>query len=360
MKAQSLYLHIPFCDHLCSYCDFPKVLTSVYDRKEYLQALFREIDSFQIERGSLKTIYVGGGTPSALALPELEFLLQGLLDRFGKVEEFTIECNPESLSKEKARLFSRFLVNRVSLGVESVSPRLLALYQRHHTLDDVRDAVSYLRAYNIDNINLDFIYGLGDGTKEIDEDIDFALSLDPTHLSFYSLQIEDGTLLKRRKVTVEEDHLREEYDYLVARLEKEGYARYEVSNFARKGWESRHNLVYWHDQEYYGCGLGASGFLFPKRYKNTLSMPSYLRGENAREIEIVDKESHKIEYLMLHLRLVDGFSLDDYQEVFQEDFLKTHQKGISSVSDMVEIVGERFRIKKEDLYVMDHVLLALI
>lgn len=360
MAATSLYLHIPFCDHLCSYCDFPKVLSGVYDRKEYLRALFREIDSFSIPPFSLRTIYIGGGTPSALSLTELDELLSGLKQRFGAVEEWTVECNPESLTPEKALLFARKGVNRISLGVQSVDLELLSLYQRRHTLEDVRRSVGFLHENGIDNINLDFIYGLGSGTKEIDEDIEFALQLQPTHLSFYSLQIEEGTLLRRKQVQVSEEHLREEYDDLLARLEKEGYHRYEVSNFARKGKESRHNLVYWRDQEYYGCGMGASGFLFPRRYKNTTSLPSYLKGDYRREVEVLDPESHKLEYLMLHLRLAEGFSLAEYQELFKEDFRVSHEQGLSKIAEMVEIVDGRFRIKDDFLYVMDQVLLALI
>ncbi len=357
---KALYLHIPFCEHLCSYCDFPKVVCGVYSEGDYLRALISEIESFSIPPSAIKTIYVGGGTPSALSLPGLETLLSFLRRSFGGVEEFTFECNPESVDEKKAELFANGGVNRVSLGVQSADPHLLRRFRRHHDPQDVVRAVSCLRRSGIDNINLDFIYGMKDGLSEIDEDIDFALSLNPTHLSFYSLQVEEGTLLFRQGVEIDPDHLREEYDYLRERLSSHGFHRYEVSNFCRPGFESRHNLTYWHDEEYYGCGLGASGFLRSHRYRNTTSMPRYMRGDPSREVELVDSESRKLEYLMLHLRLSSGFSLEDYRALFHEDFLLSHRRGIQEVSSLVEVRDGRFRIKDDALYVMDQVLLALI
>ena len=357
---QSLYIHIPFCDHICAYCDFPKVFGRYFDKSLYIERLLQEIDSFAIPEHSLKTIYIGGGTPSSLSLENLERLLSHL-ERWLPVEELTIEANPESLTAEKLALFKKHHVNRISLGAESSKERILKAMGRCHTPKDIVLAVERAHAAGFDNISLDFIYGYpGTTIQDSLDDLDFALRLSPSHLSFYSLQVEDNTLLKQKGTLVDDDSLADAYSSLCRKLSDNGFERYEVSNFARPGRESQHNLTYWHDEEYYGCGMGASGFVQDVRYRNTLSITDYLKGRNEREKEKVTPAERMIEYLMLNLRLSRGFLLSDYQNRFHEDFLETHRKAIEKVKDAVEIKDGRFFLKKESLFVMDGILLELI
>ncbi len=357
---ESLYIHIPFCDHICAYCDFPKVFSHYFDKSLYVKRLIEEIESFSIPEKSLRTIYVGGGTPTSLSVDEWKPLLS-CLSRFLPVEEFTIEANPESLTRDKIDLFRQYGVNRISLGVQSCREDVLSAMGRKHTTEDVVRAVKDLHEAGFETISLDFIYGYP-GTTKADslKDIDFALSLAPSHLSFYSLQIEENTLLGKKGTFVDDDSLAETYEAILARLEKDGFHRYEVSNFCRPGKESRHNLTYWHDQEYYGCGMGASGFVSSVRYQNTRSISEYLKGRNVRTKEKVLREDRKTEFLMLNLRLENGFALKDYEDLFHEDFQKAHEKAIQRLDGALCIKDGRAFIRKDLLYIMDSVLLELL
>ena len=358
----SLYLHIPFCDSLCHYCDFGKVLTGTFSQEKYIDSLLIELDSLAIPDDSLNTIYIGGGTPSALKPELLTRLLSRLHSSFPSVTEFTMECNPESLSEEKVKIMSQYGVNRVSLGVQTFQSSLLSSSNRKHSKEQVFQSVSLLKKHGITNINLDFIYGIhGQTLSMIKEDIDTALFLKPTHLSFYSLQIEEGTVFYINKVKAKsDDRMSEMYKKILVNLENHGYYRYEVSNFSKVGKESLHNLTYWHDKEYFACGLGASGYVNDIRYKNTLLMNKYLAGNYRHEEEKISIYDHEFEYLMLHLRLIEGFSLDEFKKLFNKDFLSSYKKNIAEIKDYVSVKDGRFSIKKKYIYTMDQILLSLL
>ena len=229
----ALYLHIPFCDHICAYCDFPKVLGRFFDKSLYIERLIEEIESLKIQDGSLKTIYIGGGTPSSLSEEELERLLSYLKKRFPNLDEFTIEANPESLDERKLSIMKRNGIDRISLGAESGNDAILAKMGRAHSRKDIVLAVERTRAQGIENINLDFIYGYpGESLPDALDDVSFAVSLKPKHLSFYSLQVEEGTRLGLERTKVDDDDLANAYDAIVKALSAKGYRRYEISNFA--------------------------------------------------------------------------------------------------------------------------------
>ena len=358
----SLYLHIPFCDSLCHYCDFGKVLTGTFSQEKYIDSLLIELDSLAIPDDSLKTIYIGGGTPSALKPELLTRLLSRLHSSFSSVTEFTIECNPESLSEEKVKIMSQFGVNRVSLGVQTFQSSLLSSLNRKHSKEQVFQSVSLLKKHGITNINLDFIYGIhGQTLSMIKEDIDTALFLKPTHLSFYSLQVEEGTVLYIKGYpSVSNETYREQYDFISKRLHENGFFRYEVSNFSLPGSESKHNLNYWNDGMYYACGLSASGYLPSLRYQNTRSMNHYLQHKFRYQEEPIDIYDEEFEFLMLNLRKADGFTLDEFSSRFKKDFITSYQKEIEDCSPSLIIKDGRAFIKEEDLYVMDQILLKLL
>jgi len=362
VRAKALYLHIPFCDALCPYCDFAKVYTGLFSESLYLKRLKEEVEGLRIPDDSLETIYVGGGTPSALSAESLSSLLSYLHGRFPSVQEFTVEANPESLSEEKILLLSRNGVNRVSLGVQSVKEETLRRLGRLHAPEQAKRAVRSLKGAGIKNVSLDFIYGIPFAPEdEVESDLSFALEEEVPHLSFYSLQIEPGTAFYNEKMApLPDEELRRQYDEIVKTLRRHGYVRYEVSNFARPGFSSRHNKTYWKDLPYYAAGVSASGYLGDVRYTNTRSVPLYLAEKNHRSEEKISTKEEEFEYLMLNLRLEEGFLLKDFRRRFKKDFLTAYREKVEKVKDEVVVDDGHFALKPEYLYVMDSILLELL
>ena len=250
--ATSLYVHIPFCQKICSYCDFSKVLFNQKWAFSYIEALFKEIDSYKIKPHSQKTIYVGGGTPTSLPDELFESLLLYLRKFLRAGGEFTVETNPESLTPLKIAIMKENGVNRVSIGMQSSNIKLLSLMEREHTYDDVYRCVNNLKTIGISNINVDLIYALpGEDMSILKEDIKALLSLDVPHISTYSLILEDSTKFKNLGYKEADDSIiADQYEEILNSLRAVGYERYEVSNYAKPGYESRHNTVYWKNKEY--------------------------------------------------------------------------------------------------------------
>ena len=278
--AESLYVHIPFCTHICGYCDFTKVLYRDEWVFLYVESLIKQLDSLDIKT-PLKTVYVGGGTPSSLPNELLKQLLEKLhkyLDP--KDYEFTLEANPESLSKEKLLIMKEAGVNRLSIGLQSSNDKYLKLMGRHHTFKEGVEAVKLAKECGFENITCDLIYGLPlEKVEDVKKDIEELLDLNVPHLSTYCLSISKGTAWHKdgyKEMDDEEAAL--QYETILNEFRKAGYIRYEVSNFAKPGYESRHNMTYWKDNEYYAAGLGASGYLNGERFTFTKNLNSYLKG----------------------------------------------------------------------------------
>lgn len=364
MKTNNLglYVHIPFCEHICSYCDFSKV---VYNQKvvdNYLTSLFNELNEY----GNIKftSIYIGGGTPSSLSISQLDKLLSFLLPYLKIGASFAFEANPENLTEEKIDLLKKYQVNRISLGVQSFNEEYLKLMNRYHDSKMVVDLINLLKSKGFNNINCDLIYGLpNQNLEDLQSDIEMMLSLPITHISTYSLSILKNTMLYIKKYQeANENVLREQYDYIVNKLEENQIYRYEVSNFAKKGYESSHNLLYWHNQEYIGIGLGAASYYQNVRYSNTKSLTSYLKNEYNREKETLKIDDTKFYYLMLNLRLVDGFELKDYQNKFHSDFLLDYQSKVKTLIEEQLLINQdgRIKVSKEHLYILDFILQKLL
>lgn len=363
MIPSRLYVHIPFCRSICHYCDFPKVIHSPRWEREYVPALLRELSSFSPARGSFETIYLGGGTPTSLSEEGTRVLLGALRPLLREGGELTVEANPESLDEERARLLFSLGANRLSLGAESFRPDFLRLMGRKHAPADIGRAVLAARKAGFRNISLDLIYGLpGEGLPELQEDVGALLALAPEHLSCYSLSILPGTRLFLEGFHEEEDEqLREQYDWLCARLREEGYERYEVSSFSLPGFRSRHNLGYWMDEDYLGIGMGAAGAIEGRHYRNSLSLSRYLKGEG-KEWEEVPTEQDRLEYYFLtRLRLREGFPLEEFERKFGFPFLSRYGERARSLEEkgLALIEDGRFRASDEGLYLLDRILLAL-
>lgn len=320
----SLYVHIPFCQHICSYCDFSKVYYNERWADDYLKALQYEINDKNINQ-SFDTIYIGGGTPSSLSYEQLQLLLE-ILKPFSKnTKEYSIEINPETMSNEKLDLMIQYGINRLSIGVQTFHDNLLEHIERYHTSQQAIDWIKRASLKGIDDINVDLIYGLPYQTlKDVDEDIAIIHSLNVSHVSIYSLILEDHTLLRYQNyqpLNDEEDALW--YDHINNSLKKIGFLHYEVSNYYQKK-PSLHNLAYWHYQDYEGIGLGAHSLQNHCRYENTKSLTRYLDGHYLNHKEFLNHDGELFECLMMGLRLTEGIDLDAFNKRYQVDLLNRY------------------------------------
>ena len=328
--VKALYVHIPFCHVICDYCDFPKLQYFRNFAKQYLERLKEEIEQYHINPG-IKTIYVGGGTPTSLEDDLFEELLKIIKPYTSEVNEYSFEANPESLTLKKLKLMKKYGVNRLSIGVETTKDEVLASVNRKHTFKDVQKAVLNARKAKFDNINIDLIIGLPGVQKEdFEKDLENVLSLSPDHVSCYSLTVHEHTVFHIKGVKEPLDDVsREYYDIAEQVLTSNGFIHYEISNWAKPGKESLHNLTYWKDENYYGVGLGAAGYIKSTRYLNTRNLTKYLEGQFIDEEENVDIEDDKLYYLMLNLRTRYGINFEKYQLRFKQDFLDGRKDIIS-------------------------------
>ena len=321
----SAYIHIPFCDNICTYCDFCKRYNYDFVVNRYLKALESDIkDNYQGEK--LKTIYIGGGTPSSLNVKQLTKLLEivKLLNRDNRCE-FTFECNPENITEEKLIILKNNAVNRISLGVESTNDKFLKFLGRRHDFKMVKEKVELIKKY-IDNINVDLIYAIpNEKINDLKNDLENIVKLNVNHISTYSLEIHDNTVLGIRKTkSINEDLDSDMYNVICEYLKENGFKHYEISNFCKNNSYSRHNMVYWHNEEYYGFGLGASGYLNSIRYDNTRSMVNYVysrRCLNKEELTIHDKISYE---LILGFRLIDGINKKIFKEKYGVELINQY------------------------------------
>ncbi|WP_276417071.1 radical SAM family heme chaperone HemW [Lactococcus petauri] len=322
-ETKAAYVHIPFCSHICYYCDFAKVLMTGQPVEAYIDELLKEYDSYDIS--SLKTLYIGGGTPSVLPADQLEKLLTHLTKKLDleELEEFTVEANTSDLTDEVLAVLANSPVNRISLGVQSFDDKLLKKIGRTHTEAQVYSSIERLRAAGFENITIDLIYGLPNQTMEmVERDVQKFLELDLPHVALYSLILEDHTVFMNRQRRgrlrlPSDDRNADMYEYIIEMLTSKGYSHYEVSNFGKIGYESKHNMTYWDNAEYYGIGAGASGYLDGIRYKNHGPVHHYLREENKRVNEEVLTRKQRIEEEMfLGLRKKNGVSIERFHKKF--------------------------------------------
>ncbi|MFA5409048.1 MAG: radical SAM family heme chaperone HemW [Bacilli bacterium] len=316
----SVYIHLPFCYSICSYCDFCKLY---YDKslvKTYLDALENEI-KISYKGEEIKTIYIGGGTPSALDIDELKHLFK-ILDIFNKknMVEYTIEANAESLDRDKLLLFKENGINRISIGVQTFNERLLKVLGRKHDKKMIINAIALSKSVGITNINIDLIYGIYDQSlNDLKSDINMFLSLDIPHVSFYSLIIEPHTRLYINSFKeLDEDTNALMYQYINDTLESHNYHHYEISNYSKVGYESKHNLVYWHNEQYYGFGLGSSSFIDKRRYENTRSINKYLDGFYMLNEEVLSDRKMMENEMILGLRLLDGVNKNNFYQKYHQ------------------------------------------
>ena len=366
-KPTSAYVHIPFCTQICYYCDFSKVFIKNQPVDSYLEHLIEEYDSYDIKK--LRTLYIGGGTPTALSARQLAFLLEKLTDKLdlSYLEELTIEANPGDLDQEKIAVLKDSPVNRVSLGVQTFNDRMLRQIGRSHLEKDIYENIADLKKAGFDNISIDLIYALPKQTMEdVKTNVAKAIALDIPHMSLYSLILENHTVfmnrMRRGKLPLPKEDLEAEmFEYIIAELEKAGFEHYEISNFSKPGFESRHNLMYWDNAEYYGIGAGASGYVNGVRYKNHGPIRHYLHAVeagNARvQEEVLTLKEKMEEEMFLGLRKKSGVSKKRFEEKFGLSFEDQYGAVVFELTEQGLLVPDRdiVRMTKQGLFLGDTV-----
>lgn len=360
-SPKSLYIHIPFCNSICDYCDFTKLQYFTIFSKPYLKALKKEIESYNID--DLDTIYIGGGTPISLSDEEFEELLKMVLPYAKNIKEYTVECNPESLTETKLRLMKKYRANRISIGVESTDDEILKAINRKHTFNDVKLAIKNARSIGFDNISVDLILGLPNVSKKmLERDIKNIIDLGVDHVSCYSLTVHPNTVFYINGITeLESDIERELYDLVNKELGNSGFIHYEISSWS-KGKESLHNLTYWRNEEYYGCGLGASGYIKGWRYKNITNIQSYILGNFVAEKEKVSVKDDLEYEIMLNLRTRYGLNLDKIKEIYGYDmFINKHNElTLLQKNGLIKIIDSNIIPTYEGMMLLDQIILKLI
>ena len=354
-----VYLHIPFCRSRCSYCDFATdIYRSADGVQRYVSALCGEIDAFGRSAGSIEidTIYMGGGTPSLLTPEQAGKVLDSVRARFkvSSTAEITMEMNPATVTAEGLSEFRGLGVDRASFGVQTFDDKMLRLLARAHDAADARETFAMLRRAGFDNVSFDLIAGLpGQSLADWARNLDEAVALVPEHLSLYLLEVHEGTPLaeqirSKRQPRPDDELAAQMYELMVERLIAAGYEQYEISNFARPGYESRHNTKYWQMTPVYGFGVSAHSFDGMHRYSNERDTAKYVATIEAGRLPEVIREKTDLasETAFLGLRLENGIDLTDYSTAFGIDLLDRYQQDLAPLveSGFVEITGKRLRL----------------
>lgn len=343
--VKSVYIHIPFCKNICSYCDFCKNYYNKEILNEYLKALEKEIKS-NYNNEIIDTIYIGGGTPSNLSKNELNKLFDIIkIFNLSKYAEFTFECNYEDITKELLILLRNNKVNRLSIGVQTFNEKYSNFLERKINKEQIIKNICLTKKY-FNNISIDLIYGFNDQSiLELEDDLRTVINLDVKHVSAYCLIIEEHTKLYINKVKEENSDLQSKMYYkIINTLKKAGYKQYEISNFSKENYESKHNLTYWNNEEYYGFGAGASGFIRNVRYDNTKSIFNYIKGKTIISKDYMNKKDMIENEIMLNLRKIDGIN--------KEYFFNKFKKNLNEMFDYKYLVDNKLLVEdSKNLYI---------
>ena len=330
MDKISLYIHIPFCAQKCLYCDFPSFARKDHLRKAYIEALNKEIISLREKHNNLEinTIFIGGGTPSVLEADELECLLKEVAKlNMAKDIEYSMECNPGNLTEEKLEVMKKYGVNRISMGLQAKQDNLLKGLGRRHNYKTFKENFLLAKKVGFNNINVDLMFGLpNQRLNEWEETLREIISLEPAHISAYSLIIEEGTAFynlyenDKLKLPTEEEE-RKMYHLAKKILEENGFNQYEISNYAKEGKECRHNLAYWNMDNWIGVGSAAASYINGKRIKNISSVEKYInsineKGDAVEEIINNSKNDNMEEFMFMGLRKINGIDENEFKKRF--------------------------------------------
>lgn len=395
IKEIGLYIHIPFCKHKCYYCDFVSYANKKKFFKKYVECVKKEIGKYAREnrimsehglepKYVIKTIYIGGGTPSLIDEEYIEDILKSIRENFeitSNLEEnyeaqdeeiknynsqieTTIEVNPGTVTKEKLQKYLECGINRLSIGLQAVQDNLLKEIGRIHAFEDFQNVYKWAREVGFENINVDLMIGLPNQTlDDVKESTKKVMTLKPEHISVYSLILEENTKLEdmviKGKLELPDDEIeRKMYWYVKKALEKHKYIHYEISNFARPGFESKHNSDCWNQNEYIGIGAAASSFMNNARYENTSDLEEYISNiendkpsKNIQLQELLDDESKIDEYMMLSLRKISGVNISEFKRKFNQNPIIRYNKILEKLikEELIEIDGNNIRLSSKGI-----------
>ncbi len=361
------YIHVPFCKSKCVYCDFYSV-TSLELIDRYARAVLEEIENIskKYPHKTIETIYFGGGTPAVLPASVVKAIIDRIKASFDcRLSEVTIEVNPTAANDIEH--YADCGVDRISIGVQSLDDRVLKFLGRRHNRDEALGCVKKAKQLGY-NVSADLMLGIPNSNVEDAKRAIGELSKYVDHISCYILKVEDGTplfnMVKEGTVLLkDDDDIADDYDIVVKELEKYGFMQYEISNFAKSGKESKHNLKYWTLDDYIGVGPAAHSFIDGQRYYNSADIFSYLNGQNSGAGQAILEEDSAIngvdEYVMLGLRLTSGIDIEKCNKMYNIDVLDRYKKGINKLKDYIEIKNGRLYIKKDKLLLQNDILLTL-
>jgi oxygen-independent coproporphyrinogen-3 oxidase len=358
-----VYLHIPFCLSKCGYCNFFSVPYSSASLKNYYTVILKEIELFkQLYEFLPDTVYFGGGTPSLLSAEQLTSIIE-LLAPVPEAE-ITLEVNPIQVTQEWVKLLAQTKVNRLSLGLQSMDNETLRSLGRKHKAESIPDKINLCRDYGFSNLSLDLLYGYPASTNDtIKADLEKYIALKPEHISTYLLSIEKEVPLHYWKDMLPDDtELENQYNTICDVLGQSGWEQYELSNFSRRGYQSKHNLHYWMGDDYIGMGAGASGYINKTRYKRpedlTLWQHSVERKDVTYQIETETKAQQKADFIIMQLRLTQGLDLTTYRKLFSSDFLAdfTHTVERLITSGYLQLCGHNIKLTSKARFVSNHIL----
>ena len=363
-KHIGIYIHIPFCKQKCYYCDFVSYCNKDNLIEKYIQAVKKEIQLQEIIK-EIDTIYIGGGTPSYIEAKYIKEILEEIKTKnISKEAEITIEVNPGTVTLDKLQEYKNCGINRLSIGLQSTQNNLLKTIGRIHNFEEFLETYKMARKVGFKNINVDLMLGLpNQKISDLKESLEKVLELKPEHISVYSLIVEENTPIadkieKNELILPEEETERNMYWYVKNTLELNGFHHYEISNFAKKGFESKHNLNCWEQQEYIGIGTSAHSYVENVRYSNTENLEKYIDNieqgtpENNKIIhEVQNENDKKKEFMLLGLRKIDGIKISEFKKVFGDNPIYLFRNELKKLSDeeLIEIYDDIIRLTNKGI-----------
>lgn len=378
-----IYFHIPFCGKKCIYCDFYSIETVSENSKEamekFISALSREIDlrKDEVINNKPHTIFIGGGTPNILSIKLLEKLLSKIYNTFYEklnISEYTIESNPEYITKEKLKLFSDYGINRISIGIQSFNDTILQVLGRLSNKEKNFKAIDIIKKSKINNLNCDMIYGLPDQNKQkLEQDIKIIIEQNPEHISYYCLTVEENTplhnMVKTNLITTpDNDASADMYLLVTDELDANNYSMYEISNFAKLGHHSLHNLGYWDCEKYFGFGASATSYNGDVRFSNYFSVNDYINALERNilpvgQSEKLSQKQHIIEFIMLSFRKTEGMDLNKFKNNFGfslTDLLTEKESGLLKHTDFITYNNKYLSLTKKGLLIYNYIVSEII
>lgn len=365
MGKFGIYIHIPFCKKKCKYCDFISFCYDKENGKKYFEALEKEIKNCKINK-KVSTIYIGGGTPSLVESKYICRILEEIKNKFEIEEdaEITIEVNPGTVDEKKLSDYKNIGINRLSIGLQSTQNRILELIGRIHNFEKFKETYELAKKIGFTNINVDLMLAIPTQTEEeLIESVNEIIKLNPNHISIYSLILEEGTELEKLVNSQELELLDENIERAMywktkTIFEKNGYKQYEISNFSKKGFESKHNLDCWNQEEYIGFGLAAHSYIDNKRFSNTNNFEEYVKNiqnnefeKNIEVHEVQDREAKAKEFMMIGLRKIDGISISEFERRFRVNPLFYFRFEIEKLTNegLIEVDLDNIKLTKKGL-----------